>query len=54
MSTADIAAAFIKKLTTEEWQTAQVGADNLPVYNGSVFAWTYCGETPSYAPTCKP
>ncbi len=39
---------------TASWQTAQVGADNLPVYNGSVFAWTFCGETSSYAPTCKP
>ncbi len=39
---------------TASWQTAQVGADDLPVYNGSVFAWTYCGETASYAPTCSP
>jgi hypothetical protein len=39
---------------TASWQTAQVGADQLPVYNGSVFAWTYCGETPAYAPTCTP
>lgn len=40
--------------STASWQVAQVGADDLPVYNGSVFAWTYCGETPSYAPTCSP
>jgi hypothetical protein len=39
---------------TASWQTAQVGADDLPVYNGSVFAWTYCGETASYAPECTP
>ncbi len=39
---------------TASWQTAQVGADNLPVYNGSVFAWTFCGQTSSYAPTCRP
>lgn len=39
---------------TASWQTAQVGSDDLPVYNGSVFAWTYCGETASYAPTCSP
>lgn len=39
---------------TASWQTAQVGADDLPVYNGSVFAWTYCGETTSYAPECSP
>ncbi|HUI00056.1 MAG TPA: hypothetical protein VLU99_00865 [Nitrososphaerales archaeon] len=27
------------------WQQASVGADELPVTNGSVFAWTYCGST---------
>lgn len=40
--------------STASWQVAQVGADELPIYNGSVFAWTYCGETSSYAPTCTP
>jgi hypothetical protein len=40
--------------STASWQIPPVGADDLPVYNGSVFAWTYCGETPAYAPTCKP
>jgi len=39
---------------TASWQVAQVGADDLPVYNGSVFAWTYCAETPSFVPTCTP
>jgi hypothetical protein len=39
---------------TASWQPAAVGADELPVYNGSVFAWTYCGETASYAPECTP
>jgi len=36
------------------WTTASVGADLLPVYNGSIFAWTYCGMSSSYAPTCTP
>ena len=40
--------------STARWQVAQVGADDLPVYNASVFAWTYCGVTPSYVPTCAP
>ena len=39
---------------TASWQPAQVGADGLPVYNGSAFAWTYCAETPSYTPACTP
>ncbi|HEV2389487.1 MAG TPA: hypothetical protein VGS04_02065 [Nitrososphaerales archaeon] len=39
---------------TAAWQTSQVGADLLPVYNGSVIAWTFCGETASYAPQCTP
>lgn len=40
--------------STASWQVVQVGADELPVYNGSASAWTYCGMSPSYAPTCKP
>ena len=39
---------------TASWQTAQVGADELTVYNGSIFAWTYCAESASYAPECTP
>jgi len=39
---------------TASWQLAQVGADELPVYNGSMFAWTFCGMNSSYAPTCTP
>jgi Flp pilus assembly protein TadG len=34
--------------STASWQKASLGADDLPVYNGSVFAWTFCGQT------CKP
>jgi hypothetical protein len=30
--------------STALWQQASVGADLLPVYNGSVFAWTFCGQ----------
>ena len=40
--------------STASWQVAQVGADDLTAYNGSVFAWTYCGVTQSYSPTCTP
>ncbi len=39
---------------TAGWKTAQVGADLLPVYDGSRFAWTYCVSTPDFMPTCKP
>lgn len=39
---------------TASWQVAPVGPDLLPVYNGSVFAWTYCGATSSFAPVCSP
>jgi hypothetical protein len=33
---------------TSQWQKAQVGADLIPVNNGTVVAWTFCGQT------CKP
>jgi hypothetical protein len=39
---------------TSSWQSAQVGPDELPMYNGSVYAWTYCGENSQYVPTCTP
>lgn len=29
---------------TASWQQAQVGPDQLPMNNGSVYAWTYCGS----------
>ena len=40
---------------TARWQSPLVGADDLNVYNGSVFGWTYCRYDPStYAPLCTP
>ena len=45
---------FDKENQTSPWQVPSQGADDLPVYNGSVFAWTYCGETSTYEPTCTP
>ena len=39
---------------TASWQASPVGADLVPVDNGSVLAWTYCGENASYAPECIP
>ncbi len=39
---------------TTSWQLAQVGADQLTAFNGSVYAWTFCGTTAAYEPTCKP
>ncbi len=31
--------------STALWQKADVGADDIRVYNGSVLAWTFCGQT---------
>jgi hypothetical protein len=39
---------------TASWQPASVGADEVRVYNGSILAWTFCGESPSFAPQCTP
>ena len=40
---------------TAGWQNPPVGADQLDVHNGSVFAWTYCRYDPSTgAPLCRP
>ena len=41
--------------STSGWQTASVGIDQIPVFNGSLFAWTYCKYDPNtYEPTCEP
>lgn len=37
---------------TASWQVAQVGADEIPIFNGTVFAWTYCPENADYGPAC--
>jgi len=34
------------------WQVAQVGADDIPIFNGTIFAWTYCPANASYGPAC--
>jgi len=40
--------------STALWQSPSVGADDLLVYQGSVFAWMYCPQTTDYAPECTP
>lgn len=39
---------------TSPWQESQLGVDDLPITNGVVYAWTFCGETSSYGPDCTP
>ncbi|MDA4135695.1 MAG: hypothetical protein OK449_01680 [Thaumarchaeota archaeon] len=38
--------------TTSSWQLAQSGADQIPAPSGSVFGWSYCETSPTYAPAC--
>jgi hypothetical protein len=40
--------------STASWQIAMVGADDLPITNGVVYGWTFCGATSSGNPTCTP
>ena len=39
--------------SSSSWQVVQQGADQLPAYPGSVYAWSYCGIGASYTPTCS-
>ena len=39
--------------TTSSWQLAQSGADQIPAPSGSVFGWSYCETSPTYAPACN-
>ena len=39
---------------TSSWQLAMLGVDELPITNGVVYAWTFCGMDSSGNPTCTP
>jgi len=54
-ASSDTAWFFWNWNATAKWQSPAVGADDLNIYNGSVFAWTYCKYDPStYTPLCSP
>lgn len=40
--------------STSSWQVAQVGADQLVMFNGSIYAWTYCKADVNFNPECIP
>lgn len=41
--------------STNTWQQAQVGVDQVSVFNDSIYAWTFCSYDPAtYAPLCHP
>ena len=37
---------------TASWQLAQVGVDEIPIVNGTAFAWLFCSANSNYLPTC--
>lgn len=39
---------------SSSWQTAQTGSDELRVFDGSVYAWTFCESDSNFNPTCRP
>ena len=45
---------FLWQHREEGWVSSQGGVDSIPVYNGTVIAWTLCGYDPSYSPECTP
>jgi len=36
------------------WQVASTGANLIPAFNGTAYAWTLCGYGQNYLPTCTP
>jgi len=38
--------------STASWQVAQVGVDDIPIVNGTTFAWLFCSANANYLPTC--
>ncbi|MEM0075242.1 MAG: hypothetical protein QXG05_03975 [Nitrososphaerota archaeon] len=45
---------FLWVYQNASWQIAQVGADDLPANNGTVYAWTFCTANAEFMPTCTP
>jgi len=45
---------FAWTLNGTQWELASSGADAIPVFNGTTFAWTLCPYNQSYQPTCSP
>ena len=45
---------FLWEYNATSWQLAPVGVDDLPVYNGSVIAWTFCAVSATDNPECSP
>lgn len=35
------------------WQAAQVGVDEVPMNNGTIFGWAFCAENSAYGPACS-
>lgn len=45
---------FLWSLTGGKWTSAQVGVDQLPIENGTSFAWTLCTYDANFNPNCSP
>lgn len=45
---------FVWEYRQDGWRISQTGADGVPAYNGTVFAWTLCGYDSNFNPTCSP
>jgi hypothetical protein len=45
---------FLWVRSGNSWQIAPTGANLIPAYNGTIFAWTLCGYNQDYLPTCEP
>lgn len=40
--------------TTTAWRLSPVGADQLTISDGSIYAWTFCATSTSDQPSCHP
>jgi hypothetical protein len=45
---------FLWTRSNGSWQVAPTGANLIPAYNGTEFAWTLCGYDQNFLPTCSP
>jgi hypothetical protein len=45
---------FVWVRNGNQWKVSPTGAEGIPIYNETVFAWTLCGYDSSFNPTCTP
>ncbi|MBI3840392.1 MAG: hypothetical protein HY297_00295 [Thaumarchaeota archaeon] len=45
---------FVWRYGSNGWESSPTGVDSIPIYNGTLLAWTLCPYDVNFNPTCRP